>query len=142
MNVFLFFLISCLDKYINENIFNYIINNKESNRKLEDDDLNYRDINILFDIRTILSDYDYFIRTRPGDDETKEIGYLINFLGTFNNTLKKLIKIKKSAQKEIRISNKAFEDLKERTVNNFEHIKARFSSNKQNEEDIKVEKLD
>ena len=35
-----------------------------------------------------------------------------------------------------------FEDLKERTVNNFEHIKARFSSSKQNEEDIKVEKLD
>ena len=35
-----------------------------------------------------------------------------------------------------------FEDLKERTVNNFEYIKARFSSNKQNEEDIKEEKLD
>ena len=35
-----------------------------------------------------------------------------------------------------------FEDLKERAINNFEHIKARFSSNKQNEDDIKIEKID
>jgi len=109
---FLFFFISCSEKDINENNFNYIINNKESKRKLENDDLNYKDINILFDIRSILNDYDYFKRSRPNDAETKEMEYLINFLGTFNNTLKKLIKIKKSHQNEIRISDKAFIDLK------------------------------
>ena len=35
-----------------------------------------------------------------------------------------------------------FEDLKERAVNNFDHIKARLGFNNQNNEDIKIEKLD
>ena len=85
--LFLFVLISCSYKDINENI----INNSESKRNLENDD--YEEINILFDIRDITSAEDSIKRLHR--QYVDEVNNFINFVKTFNNTLKKLIKIKK-----------------------------------------------
>jgi len=99
---FLFALISCSDIYIKDNA-NNTKNNGESKRKLENED--YRDINILFDLREIIDHYDSIKYSLS--DNIKEVDLLINFLKTFNTTLKKIIKIKKDNKNNIRVSDGA-----------------------------------
>ena len=107
---FFYYFISCSEKDINENIFNYTINNEESKRKLENDE--YKEINILFDIREVIKQYNYLSQGTLFESSAKEVYTLMNFLETFNSTLKKLIKIKKRNTGIIRISNEAMQNLK------------------------------
>ena len=111
--LFLFHLISCSDNGVNENVFNYTRNNEESRRKLQNDD--YEEINIHLDIghlNFIKKTYDGVLEQAP---VIEEITFLINFLETFPNIIKKLIKIKKNNNKnKIIISNEILKSLTDR----------------------------
>ena len=114
MSFFIYFLlyyfISCSEKDINEKIYNYTINNEEPKRKLENDE--YIEINILFDIREIIKQYNYLSQSSMFEETVKEIYAVKNFFETFNNPFKKLIKIKKRNKSKIKISNEALQVLK------------------------------
>jgi len=109
--IFLYYFISCSEKIINEKPFNYTINNEESKRKLGNDE--FQEINILFDIRELIVRYNGYLLM----GETiiaNEIKILMNFLETFTNTIKKLIKIKKRNKSTITISPEILETLKKK----------------------------
>ena len=111
---FLFYLISCSDNDINENIFNHTINNKEAKRKLENDD--YEEINILFNKYDVEKQCKAYSDLPGYGPVMKEIEVLLNFLETFPNILKKLIKSKKINKKQINIKADALQKLQD---NNF-----------------------
>ena len=112
---FLYVLISCYCKDINENT----INNGESKRNLENEE--YEEINILFDVSAInkIMDSIYLIHS----DYYEEAIDTKNFIQNFNNTIKKFIKIKRNNNnlKKFHISESAIQKLKNNHFN-FENI--------------------